>query len=194
MSYLTELINEQKQKNIQAQKKQQAAKRTFVVSMQCVRSEIRSDNTITYAIDPKQYDTIIVKPHGYLRASQFAKSQTIILEAGASLDVVLLDGATLDVTRTKSFDLNDVLMLPGSTVYARSDHSNEPRCPDNFIVEADREYGQPGFVKYTIRQKTAFDYLRDIVVRECDESIKQIAEALANDVKDVEKLAENNPS
>lgn len=209
MSYLEDLKNQTKSKSKQAQSQQKVARRTYTIVRGMVVHSVFYDELPLKgprvpkpAIDPAKYDTIIVKNGGCIEAARIDKNQKVIIEQGGNFEGVILFGATMDVSQCYNkpgelrYELKDIIMLPGSVVYARASLPGKPICQDDYVIDEEPVFSdcKSDVVMYTVRKKTAFDYLRDIVLKECDESIKQAAKMLADGVKTVEELAQNNPS
>lgn len=209
MSYLEDLKNQIKSKSKQAQKQQKDASRTYTIIDSMVVHSVFYDETPQHgprtpkpAIDPNKYDTIIVKHGGSLEAARIDKTQKVIIEQGGNFEGVILFGATMDVSQCYNkpgelrYELKDIIMLPGSVVYARASLPGKPICQDDYAIDEEPVFTdcKSDVVMYTVRKKTAFDYLSDIVRKKFDEDIEPMAKRLADDVKTVEELAQNNPS
>lgn len=209
MSYLEDLKSQIKNKNKQAQSQQKVARRTYTIVRGMVVHSVFYDELPLKgprapkpAIDPAKYDTIIVKNGGSIEAARIDKNQKVIIEQGGTFEEVILFGATMDVSQCYNkpgelrYELKDILMLPGSVVYARDSLPGKPTCQDDYVVNKEPVFSdcKSDVVMYTTRKKTAFDYLSDIVRKKFDEGIEQMAKMLADDVKTVEGLAKNNPS
>lgn len=209
MSYLEDLKSQIKNKSKQAQAQQKVARRTYTIVRGMVVHSVFYDEVPSHgprtpkpAIDPAKYDTIVVQHGGSLEAARIDKTQKVVVEQGGYFQGVFLFGATMDISQCYNkpgelrYELKNIIMLPGSVVYARASLPGKPTCQEGYVVDEEPVVSdcKRDVVMYTIRKKTAFDYLRDIVLKECDEGIKQAAEILASGVRDVEKLAENNPS
>lgn len=209
MSYLEDLKNQIKSKSKQAQKQQKDASRTYnIVRGMVVHSVFyeeapsRGPRTPKPAIDPAKYDTIVVHHGGSLEAARIDKTQKVIVEQGGYFRGVILFGATMDVSQCDNkpgelrYKLENIIMLPGSVVYARAALPGKPTCQNDYVVDEEPVFSdcKSDVVMYTVRKKTAFDYLSDIVRKKFDEDIDQMAKRLADDVKTVEELAQNNPS